>query len=357
EGQMSGSADDEAERNDFSGDNGTLVVNNPPTAGQYTGDDEAVEVVITETYPVFFMSVLGSEETQINVRAVATTSNEQMEESACVLALDNTACGAIKVTGNGDITLGGCVLASNSDCDEAIIGQGNGDLNAFSASVVGGTVENGSGELNFEKPPATGVLPVEDPYADLETPVFAGCDHNNFQVNGNSSTTLSPGVYCDGLHINEKGPTTMNSGVYIIDKGEFRVNAQANVVGEDVTIILTSSTGADYATVHINGACDVDLTAPDSGDYSGILFYGDRDSEGTGSVLFNGTANMNLEGALYFPSDEIEFKGNSSSGSSCTQIIGSTVTFTGSSELSHDCEESGTSDIHPYESGGISLVE
>ncbi|MEZ5959956.1 MAG: hypothetical protein R3C30_05945 [Hyphomonadaceae bacterium] len=52
------------------------------------------------------------------------------------------------------------------------------------------------------------------------------------------------------------------------------------------------------------GSAEIDLTAPTTGTYAGVLMYGDRD-QGNADNIFNGTADSNFTGALYFPTQQV----------------------------------------------------
>ena len=55
---------------------------------------------------------------------------------------------------------------------------------------------------------------------------------------------------------------------------------------------------------------------------------------------------MNITGALYFPKEDIEFTGGSSSGGSdCTQIVAQEIKFGGNSTLNSTCTNLGTTNI------------
>ena len=71
--------------------------------------------------------------------------------------------------------------------------------------------------------------------------------------------------------------------------------------GTGVTIILTSSTSGNYATVTIDNGATVTLSAPTSGTTAGIVFFGDRRASATNSNNFGGGAAVNITGAVYFP--------------------------------------------------------
>ena len=163
--------------------------------------------------------------------------------------------------------------------------------------------------------------------------------HTKF-TQGKGTITISPGVYCNGIDFGSKAVVHMNPGTYYIDKGNFNVNAQATVdcncsaSGSGVTIVLTSS-AADHSgigTVTINGGANIALTAPaDTGySYPGVLFFQDRNAGTTDTNKFNGGADMDLGGAIYFPQQLIEWSGDTGVRSpSCTQIIARLITFIG----------------------------
>jgi hypothetical protein len=109
--------------------------------------------------------------------------------------------------------------------------------------------------------------------------------------------------------------------------------------------------------VQINGNATVTLNAPGTGTYKGVLFFQDRDTpmQTNKSAILNGGANTVLNGAIYFPKNEVQWAGNNSLAATCTLIIGDTVTFTGDSGLSvANCKDQGV-DISFIQK--ISLVE
>lgn len=89
------------------------------------------------------------------------------------------------------------------------------------------------------------------------------------------------------------------------------------------------------AKVSFNGSANINLQAPTSGTYSGILFFGDRTQ--TGLNKFNGTAASKMTGAIYFASQDVQYNGNFSGLNGCTQVIGSTVEWTGNATMAVDC--------------------
>jgi len=95
--------------------------------------------------------------------------------------------------------------------------------------------------------------------------------------------------------------------------------------------------------VQINGTSSVTLTAPTPGAASGIppfAFYQDRNAPatpfGSNGDTFNGGANLNITGAVYFPNQLVTYTGGATSGAGaakCTQIVSYQVTFSGTTNF------------------------
>jgi len=89
----------------------------------------------------------------------------------------------------------------------------------------------------------------------------------------------------------------------------------------------------------------VSLTAPRSGTYTGIVILADRRIPVGADFKFTGGALQYLGGAVYAPTTALSYAGGSTSGTTCTQLIGDTLNFTGNSNLSVDCSSFGTKPI------------
>lgn len=310
---------------------GTIQVNTPPTSGP-NRVSQAVEVILTQTEPRFFTAIFTSTPVVLHRRAVAIS---QVASSACVVALNRSASRAIDVTGNASMNLAGCDVASNSTAADALHVWGSADLKADCAMTVGGIANNGGLNLSTCPGGMSGARAVDDPYGDLETPTPQGPCISTSSYNGAS---LTAGYYCNGLSL--KGSDTLAPGVYYVSGGDFTVNGNAYVTGSGVTIYLSGS-----ARVSINGSATLRLSAPTSGTYSGILFYGDRSSSGGSINKFNGDSSSELTGNLYFPSQSVAYNGNFSGNKGCTYVVADTVSWSGSANFSVDCTSEGMQKI------------
>jgi hypothetical protein len=107
-------------------------------------------------------------------------------------------------------------------------------------------------------------------------------------------------------------------------------------------LFFTSSSGRDWAGVTINGTANVNLTPMTYGNTRGMVVFADRNTPQGTSFKFNGGSNQYFAGAIYAPTGAVQFSGGANSSTTCTQVIGDTVTFTGNSNLAIDCSRYNT---------------
>jgi len=134
-----------------------------------------------------------------------------------------------------------------------------------------------------------------------------GCSYNS----GNNTYTISPGQYSS---ITIKGvagdQVVFDPGTYVIDgSGGLSIPGNATITGTGVFFYFTN-----VATINMTGTPTMNLTAPSSGDYAGILMYEDPTDTNTGPApngpTMGGNTGTNYGGVLYFPKDQITFYGN-----------------------------------------------
>ncbi|MFB9981280.1 pilus assembly protein TadG-related protein [Mesorhizobium kowhaii] len=314
---------------------GTIVVNTPPVSGPNTAK-KAVEVIVGQNLDRMFTAIFTQAQVPEHARAVALITDAS---KACVLALDPSASQAALFSGNTSVKLIGCSVMSDSIASDAIKLQGSAGLQADCLITAGG-VSLSNPVTTVCAAPITQALPAADPFASLPAPAASNpCQNDN-------KATLSPGTYCSGMTL--KGNVTLSPGVYVV-QGDLKINANAAIIGSGVTIFMSGS-----STVSMNGNASVKLSAPTSGTYSGVLFYGDRTGNSASST-FNGTADSLLTGAIYFPKQQVNYLGNFSGNSGCTQVVAKTIQWSGSTTINQDCTSLGIGDIPATQS--VALVE
>ena len=328
-------ATNEVDRNFTDGFDIVRIVN-PPQEGDWAGRNSAVEVIATTTKPLPFSSIFFDNPLPIRVRSVAAIVSVG---EPCVISTATDGTG-IEVFGSALADID-CPVSSNSPDGVSIDIGGSSYLDTSLIMSVGGIDYGNSNIANN-----TGIVPygleVEDPLADRgyappSSP--SGCTANNFNVSPSTTTTIGPGRYCNGMDI--KGRVTMSPGVYIIDRGSFKINSQARVRGQGVTIILTGNTPSNVATLQINAGADLDLRAPTADEdafWAGILFYQDEMGEGTQHTI-NGGANIDMEGIIYMPTADLTYNGASTQSAQCLLMITERVRFGGTNRIENNCND------------------
>ncbi len=316
---------------------GSIIVNLPPASGQFTDSDDAVEVLITSPAERFFSKVFDDSQIILNARAVARHTQAQ---DACVLSLNQTAPKAADFAGSSDAQFDGCTVMANSSAPDAINVQGAAKLTANCLIAVGGAQTTMGVTLTDCKAPLVEAPPVGDPFANVAAPSVPTGGCKSAPNNPKNSYALAPGRYCGGLDI--KGNGTLAAGIYYL-QGDFNIASNATLSGSGVTLYLEGD-----SKVTMNGTATVDLQAPTSGPYAGVLIFSDRSPTVPVTSKFNGTAASKLTGAIYMPKQAVEYTGNFSGINGCTQIVADTVKWSGNTSISVDCESLGLRSIPAY---------
>jgi len=272
----------------------TITVNNPPASGPNQGVQGYVEVLISKSQPTFFIRVVpgGSTSSTVTARAVGRLGNAK----GCMYSLQSS-------LGGSGVTIHHGSVVNAQNC--AIIDNGNltvhsGATLTASAIGVGGTVSNFGSPVT--PTPQTGMVLASDPLAYLAAPATGPC--TTLPTINSGTVQVFQGDYC-AINVTGNGNVNFNPGTYVINGNGvpcnggppttgFCINTTGTVTGAGVTFYNTNNTAV---TIHSAGS--INLTAPASGAYAGILFFQDR-SNSSGATV-NGGNSPRFEGALYFP--------------------------------------------------------
>lgn len=339
EAQMRDAALRVAAGSGYDGASDTLSVHAPPLTGAFAGDPDAVEVRVRRSQERYFTLIYAEAPVPIGARGVAALTGGA---SACLLALSETAPGAVSVSGSTQVTFDGCDIASNSAASDSFLMSGGAAVvSTGCVSAVGGAITTAGLTLTdcpsiIERAP-----PAADPYAGVAEPDLSGSCRSGNVGTPSGVTYLTPteshssGVdamrFCSGLTLS--GEVVLAPGLYLVEGGDLRINSNARISGDDVTFFL-----AGDAEARFNGTASLDLSAPSSGPFAGLLIFGARDGTGAQHRV-NGTADSELSGAVYTPAGSIDFTGDfTDSSGGCLQVIASTILFSGNSTLSVACD-------------------
>jgi hypothetical protein len=333
-----------ATTNGWSSTNGTISVNNPPTSGAHQ-DSYSVEVILSQNLPRFFTGIYSSSPVTETVRSVATAAGS----GACVLGLNPTASQEINVSGSGNLSATNCDVVANSNASNAINMSGSAQLTADCIVAVGSVATTSGLHLQKCTTATTHASSVADPYAGVPTPSMSG---TCITISG-TPTTLYPGWYCHGLSTSWAN-IVFQPGLYVVSGGNLSLSAgTSNATGSGVTFWIQTG-----HTMAVSGSATVSFSAPTSGTYSGLVFFGDRTAT-SGNNAFSGGTGSTIVGAIYFPTQNLTYSGSAGSGTTCTQIVASTITISGSANFTHACTGDGLASIYTIDgqTGSMRTVE
>ena len=218
-----------------------------------------------------------------------------------IIVLDPTAGGALTLSGQASIKVGGGIYVYSSNSTNALSASGNASATTSTIQVVGHVQRSGNASLS--PAPTTGVTALADPLATLPLPSTTGLtNYGSVNVSGSSSRTISPGIFSQ-ITVSGNASLTFNPGIYIIEGGGLTVSGGASVTGSGVTIYNggtnytpPASDGGNFGAITFSGNGTVNLTAPTSGTYAGILIFQARNNPHAITVSGNATV---MSGTIY----------------------------------------------------------
>ena len=289
----------------------------PPIAGPHAGEQGYVEAYVSAGQPTFFMRILGVNKKTITARSVASNNSTGTNGApyGCMYAIGSPgnpvqgmtlqgasivlapSCGIVD---NGDYTSSGAITASSF----GVSGANNGGEGSVTCTGGASTCPS------FNSPAAA------DPLAAYTPPCSPCSGGTDISINGGGNFSgagvgyaggtysVSPGTY-DAITISATGGENVvfSSGSYVINgAGGLSVTGNANISGNDVSFYFTGP-----ATINITGTPTLNLSAPASGQYAGMLMWQALADTANPSLS---AATGSLNGILYFPSDKLSFAAN-----------------------------------------------
>ncbi len=161
------------------------------------------------------------------------------------------------------------------------------------------------------------------------------------------------------------GGAILGAGLYAIggyfaagDNGGGSVwcnNATVGVRGSGVTIAYAADSTPIGSTCNNDGVCFaagfhyVNMTAPTSGAYAGLLFVGPQSNTTAGAMLTGGAGAV-ISGAFYLPTGAFNLGGGASIASpqgGCLEVVANTVTLAGGAAVASNCVASNNGPATP----------
>ncbi len=323
----------------------SVAVHHPPLTGSQAGNASAIEVDISQPQTLYMVSLFRSGIFSVGTRAVAMTSSEGLY---CMLALDPMASGALAISNNAIVTNPKCGVAVNSNSNTAITLSNNaaidGPVNTHGNwSLSNNAALNGSPLVNH------GPV-IADPYAGVPVGATPGCTAQSGSGKNNVTVNLTPGHFCSGWSYSNNATVNLASGTYYVDLPlSLKNNVVVNGMG-GVTIVINGN----YA-IDVGNNAQLNITAPSSGNFAGLAFFGTRTGTTNVSEVFSNNTTLNIKGVIYFPSNTVEIDNNGSTTSGgCTNVIAEDIRVHNNVELDNNCTGTG---VQPLGTSSAYLVE
>lgn len=317
-----------------------------PTTPEAEQAPNAVKVVARRTadspggqVPLFFGDIFGVPGANVARSAIAMIGGGT---GAGMIALAECECG-IHLTGNVCLTV--------NDGDIQINSQGGGSgqhagcgvcTTGNSYEIEGDQINTGGGDVcadNYEGEANTSFGALPDPLAFLEAPPDGPLQSSTRITvqQGDGIVTLDPGYYPEGIEVQGGGELHLNPGIYVFGKPEESCGAQqmpagldvrggGTVVGEEVMLYFKASpqdcpvgldecidTGVNAPPFYRGAALEIaansyiTLTPPTEGLYEHVTFFQARNN--VRKARIGGGPGLDIQGALYFPVNELELHG------------------------------------------------
>ena len=287
----------------------------------------AVKVVARRTsgspggpLPLLFGPAFGVTTANTSAQAIAMVQNGG--GSAGLLVLSSNASKALSLTGSAGVTITGGDIQVNSSNSQAVYVSGSGLMTANNVNIVGG-YDFPKHATGTNSPLHTGVASVTDPLANVPPPTVTN-NLGSVSLSGSQTKTISPGYYPGGITVGNSGKLTMNPGIYNIGGSGLTITGSGQVTAPGVMLYLSGTAGINVAN---SGALTLTpVSAATYPQYAGISVFQDRAD--TASDSFTGSANFQVDGAIYLPSAPATITG--SGGTFGAEMIANTVSLTGS---------------------------
>jgi hypothetical protein len=314
-----------------------ITVNVPPVGGAQAGNPGAVEVIVSQPQDLAMMRLFGEDSANVGTRSVAMRNQVGRY---CVLALDLAVPSAMAVSNNGVVNMPNCGVAANSNNALAVVLSNNAVINAPLTTRGAWSLANNA-KLNGNPLIQHGPL-IPDPYASVPLQSPPPCTAQSGSGSNNITRNLTPGRFCAGWDFKNNVTLNLASGIYYIDS-KMSIKNNVTVRGTGVTIVVNGNYPID-----IENNAVLNISAPTSGAYAGLAFFGRRDGSPLVVQKFSNNAVLNISGAVYFPNQIVEFDNNgATTAQSCTHVIGRIIRLMNNVELKNDCEDTGVRPISP----------
>ena len=140
-------------------------------------------------------------------------------------------------------------------------------------------------------------------------------------ISFSQSAVLNPGVYCGGISIDGTllSSITFNPGTYILRDGSsgtgglnLSLSLFSSITGYGVTFYNEGPSQGLTVNEPLSGGIisvtNINLTAPTSGEFQGVLFFQQHGVTAPATFIANVGSGGNLEGGVYIPDGSVNYE-------------------------------------------------
>lgn len=257
---------------------------------------------------------LGLPPFQLSVTSTAAVAVDGV--SPCLMVLANTGQ-ALLQNSQSRLTGKDCEVDVKSVQNPAYVTNSKAEMKVGHYCVEGTRFINNGGitsilELNCRTP--------ADPYRDkLPVPTVSATCKTSGPLQG-TKITIQPGVHCDTT-FNGNPEITFAAGLHII-KGTMTINSGARISGTGVTFYFPDVN----SKIQFNGTVKLEISAPTSGAYQGLLLYENPTySASKTSLVFNSFDGEALEGIVYLPNRDVTYNSRSNCSNKVSMVVNTLI--------------------------------
>jgi len=324
----------------------TTLAKNPATvtltslsSGTYSSSSTTVptawvQAVVSKPFPTFFLGAFNRNLSTMTITAMAVAGEGQT--SLTCVCLEGSSGQNLNMSNGSSLSASNCGVTADSSGSNAIGIVGGSTLSALTLGTVSTSCDKGSiaastrvvQGISSSCAPAMPTAPTDS---------VCSIDPAMLQLGGGANYTVGPGsaygitqggntVCYNSLTVDGNGDTvTLNAGIYVINGGELHFESGTNKGGTGVTFYLMGG-----ASLVIDNGANVNLVAPTSGTYSGVLIY--QAASDTQPLSVQGGSSATINGAIYAPGAAITL-GNGSGTTVTAQIVAQSLTMNGGGTL------------------------
>lgn len=304
-----------------------------------SGGTTCYSATVTKSVPLYLSPVVGYAGNgggKKDLVATAIARIGTIQRPYCLLALAGSGTTtAIRTSGSPSSNLAGCSLKSNTSANCS-----GHDLGADYGDTVG--TNSGCGKIRN-----SGLSPTADPYAGLAANIPANTCGGSYPQGTSASVTKWSGTknlggnvqVCGDLRLT--GNVTVNApsgAVLVIQNGRlntngFRIQTSS---GSALTVVFSGTNGGSY--VHTpTGSGTLDIAAPTSGPWSGVMIYQDpKLTTGVNISAAGSSPKWNITGLVYLPRASVTLNGainKSSYGGTCFVLVVDDLVMMGAANI------------------------